>query len=131
MNQVTLRFSNEFSGELTGKKGKVNIGSIEDAFAPYELLAGALGSCLYATFLDVVHKMRLDFNQCDLVIDWEKREEVPTTMKRGHVKATVYGADKEKPGKYEQAFKLATEYCSIYHTLSQVAELSYEVIFED
>lgn len=129
MNQVRLEFTNEFSGELSAKNGKVAIGTHEGAVLPYELLAGALGSCLYATFLDVVRKMRLDFTTCTLDIDWEKREEVPTTMKRGHVKAVILGADNEKRGKYEHAFTLATEYCSIYHTVSQVAELSYEVEF--
>lgn len=129
MNQVTLTFTNEFKGKLSAKQGEVNIGGHPDGIMPYELLAGALGSCLYATFLDVVKKMRLDFESCTLDIDWEKREEVPTTMKRGHVRAVVKGTDPEKAGKYEHAFKLATEYCSIYHTLSQVAELTWEIEF--
>lgn len=127
MNQVKLTFTNEFAGELSGKQGNVHIGGHPDGLMPYELLAGALGSCLYSTFLDVVKKMRLDFETCTLDIEWEKREEVPTTMKTGHIKAVVTGADQEKTSKYEHAFKLATEYCSIYHTLSQVAELSWEI----
>lgn len=129
MNQVQLNFTNEFSGELSAKKGRVAIGSQEGALLPYELLAGALGSCLYATFLDVVKKMRLDFTSCTLEIEWEKREEVPTTMKTAHIKARIVGADEAKKAKYEHAFVLATEYCSIYHTLSQVATLTYEVTF--
>lgn len=127
MNQVKLTFTNEFAGELQGKQGNVHIGAHPDGLMPYELLAGALGSCLYSTFLDVVKKMRLDFEACSLEITWEKREEVPTTMKKGHIKAIVTGANSEKPEKYEHAFKLATEYCSIYHTLSHVAELSWEI----
>lgn len=127
MNQVKMTFTNEFAGVLSGKQGEVRIGAHADGLMPYELLAGALGSCLYSTFLDVVKKMRLDFESCSLDITWEKREEVPTTMKTGHIKAVVVGADQEKAGKYEQAFKLATEYCSIYHTLSQVASLTWEI----
>lgn len=127
MNQVKMTFTNEFAGVLSAKQGEVRIGGHSDGLMPYELLAGALGSCLYATFLDVVKKMRLDFESCSLDITWEKREEVPTTMKVGHIKAAVVGADPEKAGKYEHAFKLATEYCSIYHTLSQVAELTWEL----
>lgn len=130
MNQVTLKFNNTFSGELTAQNGQLHIGQTENSFLPYELLAGALGSCLYATFLDVIRKMRLDFEGCSMDIVWEKRDEVPTTMKTGHVKVVITGADQEKFSKYEHAFKLSTEYCSIYHTLSQVAELTWELSFE-
>lgn len=127
MNQVKMNFSSNFSGALVGKNGQIGIGEGQNTLMPYELLAGALGSCLYSTFLDVVVKMRLGFESCDLEIDWEKREEVPTTMKKGHIKALVKGANLDKTGKYEHAFQLATEYCSIYHTLSQVAELTWEI----
>lgn len=130
MNQVKLKFGNTFSGQLETKHSSAKIGQEPEAMLPYEMLAGALGSCLYATFLDVIHKMRLEFEGCDMDIVWEKREEVPTTMKTGHVKAHIYGINVEKAGKYEHAFKLSTEYCSIYHTLSQVATLTYEVTVE-
>ena len=129
MNHVTLTFNNTFSGEMSSQNGQLNIGQTENSFLPYELLAGALGSCLYATFLDVIKKMRLDFEACSLDIVWEKREEVPTTMKMAHVKAVITGADQEKASKYEHAFKLSTDYCSVYHTLSQVAELTWDLSF--
>lgn len=130
MNHIQMNFKNEFSGELIGKNGEIGIGEGQNTLMPYELLAGALGSCLYSTFLDVVVKMRLSFESCSLDVAWEKREEVPTTMKTAHIKAVVKGANIEKKEKYEHAFKLATEYCSVYHTLSKVADMSYEVIFE-
>lgn len=132
MNHVSLNFSNTFLGELKTEKGSVQIGQADGALSPYELLAGALGSCLYATFLDVVHKMRLDFSTCALEVVWEKREEVPTVLKTAHIKAVINGADTKKSDKYERAFKLATEYCSVYYTLSQVAEITWEIaVFED
>lgn len=127
MNQIKMNFNSNFSGQLLGKNGEIGIGDGENTLMPYELLAGALGSCLYSTFLDVVVKMRLGFESCQLEIQWEKREEVPTTMKTGLIKAVIAGANLEKKGKYEHAFKLATEYCSIYHTLSQVADLTWEI----
>lgn len=130
MNQIVLEFTNEFSGELKGGNGNVHIGTKENEMAPYELLTGALGACLYSTFLDVVKKMRLDFDSCSLNIEWEKRAEVPTTCKWILVKTSIRGIDKDKKEKYTKAFELATEYCSIYSTLSHVAEMKWELEFE-
>lgn len=130
MNQVQLNFSNEFSGELKGKNGSVNIGSGENALSPYELLTGALGSCLYSTFLDIVNKMRLEFSACTLEVEWEKRTEVPTTCKLVFVKGLIKGADIEKKERFTKAFELATQYCSIYSTLAHVAEMKWELNFE-
>lgn len=130
MNQVQLNFSNQFSGELVGTNGNVHVGDGENTFVPYELLAGALGSCLYSTFLDIVKKMRLDFCSCTLDIEWEKRTETPTTFKWILIKGKFKGIDSKKKERYIKAFELATEYCSVYSTLSHVAEIKWELDFE-
>lgn len=130
MNHVQLKFNNEFRGQLVGQSGQVGIGKGDNTFLPYELLLGALGSCLYATFLDVVKKMRLDYETCTLDIDWEKREEVPTTLKWAKIDVVIKGQTPDKEDKYRHAFQLATEYCSIFVTLSHVAQITYEVTFE-
>lgn len=130
MNKVQINFSNQFSGELKGKNGNVHIGEGDNGMAPYELLVGALGSCLYSTFLDVIKKMRLDFCSCTLDIEWEKRTEVPTTCKWVQIKGVLKGVDSEKKDRYLRAFQLATEYCSVYATLSHVAEMKWELDLE-
>jgi putative redox protein len=140
MNQVQLNFSgssncsdndnNELLGELKTNKGILKIGTAEGEFLPYQLLMGALGSCLYSTFLDIIKKMRMDFCSCTLDIEWEKRTETPTTCKLVIIKAKIKGSDIEKKARFNKAFELATEYCSIYCTLSHVAELKWELAFE-
>ncbi len=62
VRKADIFFTNEFSGELVVPKGKVTIGSTEGTVEPYDLLFGALASCLYATFLDVAEKRKLDLN---------------------------------------------------------------------
>jgi putative redox protein len=130
MNQVNLKFGNQFSGELVGKRGSIKVGEGEGGIAPYELLAGALGSCLYSTFLDIIKKMQLEFDGCVLDIEWEKREEVPTTCKLVAIKGEMSGVAEGKQERFKKAFKLATEYCSVYSTLSQVAEMKWELDFK-
>lgn len=130
MHKVALQFTNEFAGSLTAKNGSVKIGEGENTLNPYDMLLGALGSCLYATFLDIVKKMRLEFESCNIDIQWEKRTETPTTLKEAYIKAVVKGAKPEKAERYTHAFELATQYCSIFVTLSHVAELKWELAFE-
>ena len=123
--EVKLLFRNTFEGELIAAHGEVAIGSTEGKVAPYDMLLGALGSCLYSTFMDVMKKKRIEFERFEMVITGEKRTEIPTTLKWVNVVATVYGPAKENG--VSEAFRLATEYCSIYQTLSHVAEMSYEI----
>jgi putative redox protein len=123
--------SNEdFSGELKTENGNLRIGMSEGEFLPYQMFMGALGSCLYSTFLDIVKKMRLEFSSCSLDIQWEKRTETPTTCKFVMIKARLVGIDMNKQARFHKAFELATEYCSIYSTLSHVAEMHWELSFE-
>lgn len=123
--KVQLNFSNTFEGTLVAPRGTVQIGAKEGTVAPYDMLLGALGSCMYSTFLDIMQKKRIGFERFEMIIDGEKRDEIPTTLKWVHVKAVIYGPEKEIG--IDQAFKLCTEYCSIYQTLSHVAEMTYEI----
>lgn len=130
MKHIQLNFNNQFSGELKGKNGSIRVGESENEFAPYELLTGALGSCLYSTFIDIIKKMRLEFISCELDIGWEKREEVPTTCKLIMISGKIKGVEMDQRERFQKAFKLATEYCSVYATLSHVAEMKWELDFE-
>ena len=123
--EVKLVFSNTFDGTLIAPKGEVSIGTTEGKVLPYDMLLGALGSCLYSTFMDGMKKKRIDFERFEMDITGEKRTEIPTTLKWVNVSATVYAPDKENG--VSEAFRLATEYCSIYQTLSHVAEMTYEI----
>lgn len=125
---VTTVFTQKFEGELIGPRGTAKIGVEEGTLAPYDMLFGALAACLYSTFLDVSIKKRIAYETCTLEVTGEKRKDVPTTLKWVHVKATVLNAQKEAG--LEEAFRLATQYCSIYQTLSHVAEMTYEIQFK-
>lgn len=123
--EIKLMFTNAFEGDMIAPKATIKIGGEEGMVAPYDMLFGALGSCLYSTFLDVMKKKRIGFERLEMVITGEKRTEIPTTLKWVKVEAKIVSPEKENG--VEQSFKLATEYCSIYYTISQVAEMSYEI----
>ena len=86
-----------------------------------------LASCLYATFLGILEKKRIEIEGTEIVVEGEKRTEVPTTLKTVHLTVTIRGTDKEDA--VRKSFDLATKYCSVYQTISHVAEMSYELHF--
>ena len=97
------------------------------SLAPYDMLYGALASCLYSTFLDVAKKKHIDFDSVDMQVTGEKRTESPTTLKWVNVKMVIKNAQKEE-GLLKSA-ELAAKYCSIYQTLAHVADMKLEVEF--
>lgn len=126
--RIEVNFNNEFRGQLVGPRGTAEIGSTEGTVAPYDMLLGALSSCLHATFMGIAQKKRIGYEAVHYEVNSEKREEVPTILKWVHVKMTIKGAEKEKG--LIKAAELAAEYCSIYHTLSQIAEMKLTVEFK-
>ena len=127
MASRTIRFENGFNGELLLDEGSVKIGRAPGEAAPYDMLYGALVSCLYATFLGILEKKRIEIEGTEIVVEGEKRTEVPTTLKTVHLTVTIRGTDKEDA--VRKSFDLATKYCSVYETISHVAEMSYELHF--
>ena len=123
-------FTEELYGVLTAVNGTVSIGRGKGQLKPYNLLLGALLACLYATFLDIVEKMKLNFDSCELTADGDKRETIPSTLEHVKVIQTIYGADEEQHERFERAAMLAAKYCSIYQTISSVSEMELELRFE-
>jgi len=127
IQKVEMHFNHGFHGELIAPKATVAIGSKKDELAPYDMLLGALGSCLYATFIEIAVKKRIHFDAAHISVEGEKRETIPTTLKWVKVKLSITNAEKESG--LVQAAELAAKYCSIYQTLSHVAEMSWEIEF--
>ena len=124
---VSINFSNEFDGVMQAKNTQVHIGRKEGQLKPYDMMLGALGSCYYATFLDVAKKMRLVYQHAAIDIKGIKREEVPTTLKEVSMILTIFGAAEEKG--LERASKMAAKYCSVHETIAQVADIQIELKF--
>ncbi|MFA6846469.1 MAG: OsmC family protein [Sphaerochaetaceae bacterium] len=99
----------------------------KESSGPYEYLLGALSGCLFITFRGIATKMKVNWTHISLDIEGVKREEVPTWLKECTVAATVTGSDDNE--KFTKCFEKATRYCSVYQTLSQVAQMHWKVQF--
>jgi len=125
-----IEFFQDEGGKASTDSGyTVNILGGENSARPYELLFMALASCLYSTFEDVYKKKRLSCDSVSVEISGEKREEVPKFLKVCDVKFTVKAADKQSG--FEKSFELACKYCSIYQTVTMVAEMRPVILFID
>ena len=127
--KITLKFDRIFSGELTADNGSARIGKGNDkSLKPYDLMLGALGSCFYATFVDIADKMRLEYKGADVSVRGVKREETPATLKTVNMVFTIHGAADQKG--FERAAALAAKYCSVHETISKVADIKIELKFD-
>ena len=122
-----LEFEKGFKGHLKLKEGEIGIGINDNEAKPYDMLQGALAACLHSTFLDILEKKRIGLDFARYEISGVKRETPPTTLESVVIKVTL-------PKGHEEALRksmdLATKYCSVYTTISKVAEMQLELVFE-
>ncbi|HOW37682.1 MAG TPA: OsmC family protein [Candidatus Izemoplasmatales bacterium] len=124
---VKMRFTSGFDGEMTVEAGTFHIGEQGKGLQPYNLLLGALGSCFYATFLDIVEKKRLKFDGATLDITGQKRTEVPSTLETVHIQMRIVNPSDEK--QFLRSVELGAKYCSIHETVAKVATITIDVEF--
>lgn len=128
--KAKINFDNGFNGELLGDRGKTLIGATGETFVPYELLYGALSSCVHATVLGVLRKMRLEYETVSYDVTGNKRTEVPTFLTDVYFNVTMTGVEEDKQKKMTKAIELGTEYCSIYNTLAKVANMHLKIEYK-
>lgn len=124
---AVLDFKSQFTGQLKLREGAIDIGLEANEARPYDLLQGALAACLHSTFLDILEKKRLTIDFAHYEIEGEKRDEVPTTLKSVKVTVTLPAGQEEALTK---SMMLAKKYCSVFSTLSNVAEMELVIIYK-
>lgn len=114
----TITFSDGFHGVMEMRGQKLDIS--ESGLHPYDLTYGAIGSCLYSTFLDELEKRHLTVRRCVVDVDGTKRQSVPALVKELKILFTVESDADEKD--LRQAFAMALAHCSMVQTFARVAE---------
>lgn len=127
IQKIEIKFNNGFNGELISKNSRTAVGVESGQLGSYDMLFGSLAACLYSTFLDVVVKKKITFDEANVVVTGEKRKEIPTTLEWVSVVIEIKNASNEKG--INKAADLAAKYCSVYETISKVAKMTLEVRF--
>src|SRR5690554_2426159 len=126
---ATTHFEAEgFKGELELKEGSIEIGIGPKQLSPYRMLQGALTACFHSTFLDIITKKKQSFESVTYKTSGEKREDVPTTIETMHIDIYIKAGSNELA--IEKSYALAAKVCSVYQTISKVADMSYSIHFE-
>ncbi len=123
--EIKLNFENGFNGELVSKNGSFQIGKKEEQLSPYDMYLGALGSCFYATFLEIIDKKKIALDRVSIKITGEKRTEVPTYLSWVNLDITIFNPSTEKG--LEKSAQLAAKYCSVYQTTLKVADVKWKL----
>jgi putative redox protein len=126
--EATTHFDSGFSGSLDLKDGSIPIGIAPNQVSPYRMLQGALIGCFHSTFLDIIQKKRVTYERVTYKTFGEKRDEVPATLETLHI--DIYISNVSNQLQIEKSYALATKVCSVYQTLTHVANLSYSIHFE-
>jgi len=124
---AVVDFNSRFEGKLQLREGQLNIGLSANEARPYDLLQGALVSCLHSTFLDILEKKRLSIEFAHYEVEGEKRDEIPTTLKSVKITVTLPKGQEEQLTK---SMELAKKYCSVFSTISNVAEMTLIVCYK-
>ena len=125
---IEISFEFPFQGIARNEKGfSVNIGIEDDDARPYDLLLSALGACLYANFVAITNEKKLSFEKVEIDLSGERRDKVPMTLKNCRIVFKVMGAENQKG--FQESLDLASKNCSIYQTISNVAEMETELKF--
>lgn len=128
--RIQLNYDADFRGTLRSDRVNVAVGSVDGGLYPYEMLLGALGSCLYHTLLDIIQKKRLPLSDAQLDLEGVKRQSVPATLEKVQIHLTLKGTDTNRTAEYQHSLDLACQYCSVHETVRQVAEITTTLSIE-
>lgn len=123
-----IKYENGFHGTYEVNGFTIKIGNEEGSVAPYDMTYGAIASCLYATYLNLLTEKHLTIRGADVDISGVKREMIPTTLEDITIKITVYSDEELDVLQYTFNQALAT--CSMVQTFKHVADIHTEFVLE-
>lgn len=124
---IKIEWNNGFNGRMMAPNGEFAIGDEQGKMLPYNMLFGALGSCFYSTLLDIIEKKRLPLKGTTMTISGTHREGIPHTLDHVVIDLVINASGPEE--KYLRSIELSKQYCSVYTTVSKVAEIEVNVQF--
>ena len=130
-NKVNVSFNSKHEGTLKVENFETKLSYRGEGFAPYELFLGGYASCLHATFLGIMKKRKLNFEDVSYEVTSYKREEVPTIINKLVTDVVITGADEEKHKAIIKSMEQAEKYCSISYTIHNLeAEMILNIEFK-
>ncbi len=120
---AVIHFENGFHGTYQVLDQTLKIG--HERIQPYDMTYGAVGSCFYATFLEVAREHGITVASAEVTVEGRKRKTVPSTLE--YLKLTLRPESDAEREDLEACMEEALNKCSMAATIRAVAEVEAEL----
>ncbi len=104
--------------------GSEKFGGSRAASTPKELVLISLAGCSSADVISIIDKMRLNYNDYQVVVSAQESEEHPRVFTKIHIDYYFFG-DEVKEESVKRAIELSMEkYCSVAGMLKKTVEIT-------
>lgn len=114
------------SGHTISMDGPPDHGGQNLAARPMEMILVGLGGCSAFDVVEILEKSRQKVTNCEINIDAERVDEIPSVFSKIHMRFTIAG-DNLSEKHVKRAVELSIEkYCSVVKMLRPNVEITYE-----
>ena len=126
LNEGMQFVGNSESGHAVLMDTTPNVGGAETAPQPMELVLMGLGGCTGMDVVSILRKMRVEWNEFEILLEAERAPEHPKIFTKIHVIYRIWG-DHIPEENFKKAIDLSQErYCPVTPMLRRSAEITYE-----
>lgn len=105
-------------------------GNKQSGFGPKALLLSGLAGCSGIDVVDILEKMRVNFDSLEIEVEAEQTEEHPKVFKDIQITYKL-GTAKENEEKIKKAIELSLDkYCGVSAMLKKNSRIDYKIIIE-
>ncbi len=132
-NRMTTRWKGNlaFSSQLEGHEVLTDASEVHggdnSAPSPKPLMAVALAGCTGIDVVSILKKMRVEVEDCTIVIESEQTEEIPSVYKSMHIIYDFKGKDLDFD-KLKRAVELSQDkYCGVSAMYKKIMDITWEI----
>jgi putative redox protein len=124
---TNLAFNAHIERHVVRMDTEKQFGGMDEGPQPKPLLLAALAGCTGMDVVALLSKMRVAFDDLDLIVSGELTEEHPKYYHKIHVIYEVIGSNLDLPA-IEKAVRMSQEkYCGVTYMLQQAATITWEI----
>ncbi|MDD3738493.1 MAG: OsmC family protein [Lentimicrobiaceae bacterium] len=129
--QGKMKFLSKVNNHEIMMDAAVASGGEDSGVLPKPLMVTALAGCTGMDVVSILNKMKVQFDEFDVVIEAEMTEEHPKHYTAMHIIYKLKGNNIDKE-KVEKAVNLSLEkYCGVNHVYKQVMNITHEIVIGD
>lgn len=126
-----MKFEADVDGHSVVVDATADVGGEDAGPRPKRLMLVALAGCTGMDVVSLLKKMRVDFEDLNIIVEGDVTEEHPKHYEKMHVKYKFKGKNLD-PDKLKKAVDMSQErYCGVSAVYKKAMEVSYEIILNE